>query len=190
MTGVLLVMAAEQTRQERLGAAIRAAREGKVPKWTQTDLAERIGSSQSYISLLENGEVGQPGDKLLARIALALGIELNDLLVDAGWPDMSSYLAELHAAQEALAGLSVKQIEIIAMLADMPGDNADKVWSYTSYLHDELDRDGPTEIIEEGWRELFRLVPKLPPEAAQTFVGMARLMIPPEEMEDDIEDVG
>lgn len=186
MTGALLVMAAERTRQERLGDAIRAARKAKGPEWTQTELAERIGSSQSYISLLESGEVGQPGDKLLARIALALGLDLNDLLVDSGWPDMSAYLAELHEAQEALAGFSGKRIEIIEMLSDMPEDDADKVWSYTSYLREEQERydEGATEVLEEDWRELFRLVPKLPPEAARTFVGMARLMIPQPEPED------
>jgi transcriptional regulator with XRE-family HTH domain len=175
----------EPTRQQRLGAAIREAR--KKCGWNQTELAERIGSSQSYISLLEKGRVGQPGERLLSRLAVSLKVDLNDLLTEAGWPDMSAYLTELQEAQAVLAGLSGKRVEIMQMLLDMSEARMEKVWSYTSYLHEEQAHydQGPTEILEEDWQELLRLAPRLPREAARTFAGMPRLMIPEEPEEEE-----
>ena len=188
MAGALLVMTIERTRQQRLGAAIRTARNDL--DWTQQELADRIETSQSYISLLEKGSVDQPSMRLLSRLALALNIDLNDLLVNSGWPDVSAYVGELQEAQEALAGLSGKRIAIIEMLSDLPEDEAEKIWSYTNYLHEEQARyqaeeTGPTQILDEDWRELFRLVSRLPKDAARTFVGMARLMVKPEELEEE-----
>lgn len=179
-------MTIEVTRQQRLGAAIRTARDDL--DWTQQELADRIESSQSYISLLEKGRVDQPSMRLLSKIAFALNLDLNDLLVDSGWPDVSAYVAELRDAQTALGGMSGKRIEVLEMLSELPEDEAEKVWSYTTFLHEEqsrYDESGPTEILkDEDWKELFRLVPKLPPDAAKTFVGMARLMVREEKREE------
>lgn len=163
MIEALYVMTVERTRQQRLGDAIRAAR--KDLGWTQQELADRIESSQSYISLLENGDVDQPGMRLLSRIAVALNIDLNDLLMDSGWPDVSAYVEELQEAQEALAGLSGRRIEIIEMLADMPEDETEKIWSFTAFLREERARYDELEDpcgLDENWRELIRLAPRLP----------------------------
>ena len=182
MTGTVRIMTLEQTRQQRLGAAIRAARNHSV--WSQQELADRIESSQSYISLLEKGRVAQPGMRILSKIAFALNLDLNDLLVNSGWPDVSAYVAELQEAQEALGGMSGKRIEIIEMLSELPEGDAEKIWSYASYLCEEQAHyDGPTEILEGEWGELFRLAPQLPKDAARTFVGIARLMIPEQDVE-------
>lgn len=169
----------ELSRQQRLGLAIRTARK-EIPL-AQQMLADRIGSSQSYISLLEKGKVDQPGIRLLTRIAHELNINADDLLREAGWPDLDAYMQELQEAHEALAGLSGKRIEIVELLSDLPEDEAEKIWSYANYLHEErarYDVDGPAEILDEDWRELLRLAPKLPKETARTFVSMARLMVP------------
>lgn len=62
---------------ERLGRNVRAARLTRV--WTQTDLAERLGLSQGWVSLLESGEVGVTLDRLEA-LSETLGVPVCDLL--------------------------------------------------------------------------------------------------------------
>ena len=50
-------------------------------RWDQSDLAERSGLDQSYISLLERGK-RQPSAETLGRLADALGCEIDDLMIN------------------------------------------------------------------------------------------------------------
>ncbi len=59
------------------GQLIRAAR--LATHQTQTDLAERIGSTQEHVSRVESG-AGEPTLGLLSRIATALGVDRRDLI--------------------------------------------------------------------------------------------------------------
>jgi transcriptional regulator with XRE-family HTH domain len=62
-----------------LGDAVRKHRQGA--KLTQEKLAEKVGLSVVFISLLENGHRTVSVDALL-RIARALNVELKDLVRD------------------------------------------------------------------------------------------------------------
>ena len=46
---------------------------------TQTELAEKVGTTQSRISMLENGSPVLVRDDLRVRIAATLGVEAHDL---------------------------------------------------------------------------------------------------------------
>ena len=64
------------------GAKIRALR--KTRGYTLEQLAERAGSSKSYIWELENKAPPRPSAELLARIATALGVTIEYLLDKTG----------------------------------------------------------------------------------------------------------
>ena len=64
------------------GIRIRASR--KARGYTLEQLAERAGSSKSYIWELENKAPPRPSADLLARIAMALGITIEYLLDETG----------------------------------------------------------------------------------------------------------
>lgn len=63
-----------------LGEKIRAARKGQ--KLTLEQLAERSGSSKSYIWELENGPAVRPSAEKISRIAEVLGVTVEFLLND------------------------------------------------------------------------------------------------------------
>ena len=64
------------------GEKIRALR--KAHGYTLEQLAERAGSSKSYIWELENRAPPRPSAELLARIATALGVTIEYLLDETG----------------------------------------------------------------------------------------------------------
>lgn len=61
-----------------IGRAIRRIRMSK--GLTQTEVAERAGVDQAYITMLERGKRKNPTLIVLERIADALRVELRDLL--------------------------------------------------------------------------------------------------------------
>lgn len=54
----------------------------KMKGLSQSDLAERVGVTQGYISHLETGRKEYPSIRVLSRIATTLDVALNELLVD------------------------------------------------------------------------------------------------------------
>ncbi|MBX3363378.1 MAG: helix-turn-helix domain-containing protein [Phycisphaeraceae bacterium] len=65
-------MKSEERAGEDVGALIRASREAR--GWTLQHLAERVGCARSYLSLVENGRKGPPGDDLLRALEGALSM--------------------------------------------------------------------------------------------------------------------
>ena len=61
-----------------IGRAIRRIRKSR--GLTQTEVAERAGVDQAYITMLERGKRKNPTLIVLERIADALRVELKDLL--------------------------------------------------------------------------------------------------------------
>lgn len=61
-----------------LGARLRAAR--AAVDWNQAELARHSGIGASQVSQLESGHIRDPGVRILYRIALALGVTMEDLL--------------------------------------------------------------------------------------------------------------
>jgi transcriptional regulator with XRE-family HTH domain len=61
------------------GEQIRAARKNK--GWTQAQLAEAAGITQSMLSMVESG-AAEPSSGTLRRIATALGLEVQVRLID------------------------------------------------------------------------------------------------------------
>lgn len=62
-----------------LGALVRAAR--KARGWSQADLAARMGTTQKWVSFVENGRPGSPLDMVLRTLATL------KVSVDARLPD-------------------------------------------------------------------------------------------------------
>lgn len=177
--------APEPTRQERLGAALKAHREElkkhDAKRWTQQAVADRLNVAQTYISALERGTMGKPGFRRLVEIAKAYDLDVNKLLVDSGWPDVSAYVAELQDLQDSLAGLSGVRAEIAQMLADFPEDAEDDLLTYARFLREErMGYEDVAQALPPGERgELVVLVStKLPDEAVTHVLGLVKMMVP------------
>jgi len=66
-----------------LGQAIRSIRqEGGL---SQKDLAEAAGIDQSYLSMIESDQRRNPGTRIIARLAQALQVSIDDLATRAGY---------------------------------------------------------------------------------------------------------
>lgn len=63
-----------------IGAKIKSLRNNW--GWSQKDLAERSGLSQTYISAIESGKKPNPGIKSIKGIADAFGKTVDDLVTD------------------------------------------------------------------------------------------------------------
>ncbi len=92
-----------------LGQIVREKREGH--RWSQSELARRAGLTPGYINQIESGKRPNPGGKVLAALAKAFGVTIDDLLKQtdtalpplendqrlADWPpDMLAKLQELY----------------------------------------------------------------------------------------------
>jgi len=66
-----------------LGQAIREIRQEVGV--TQKNLAEAAGIDQSYLSMIESDQRRNPGTKVIARLAQALQISIDDLVSRAGY---------------------------------------------------------------------------------------------------------
>ena len=63
--------------RRELRKVIKRLRERK--KWSQRELAERVGVSQTTIALIESGD-REPSLDVLRRLAQALGVTVSELL--------------------------------------------------------------------------------------------------------------
>nr|MBC7245520.1 helix-turn-helix transcriptional regulator [Chloroflexota bacterium] len=66
-----------------LGQAIRAIRQEA--GLSQKELAEAAGIDQSYLSMIESGQRHNPGTRLMARLAQALHVSMDELAARAGY---------------------------------------------------------------------------------------------------------
>jgi len=66
-----------------LGQAIRAVR--KQAGLSQKELADAAGIDQSYMSMIESGQRRNPGTRIMARLAQALQVSIDDLAARAGY---------------------------------------------------------------------------------------------------------
>ena len=66
-----------------LGQAIRAIREQV--GLSQKELADAVGIDQSYMSMIESGQRCNPGTRIMARLAQALQVSIDDLAARAGY---------------------------------------------------------------------------------------------------------
>lgn len=90
-----------------LGTKIKELRE--VRRWTQEELAKKIGKSRVYITRLENNEYRSPGSDVIAGLATAFNISERTLLEAAGQATPRAPLtAELEDFQIWLSGMKVR----------------------------------------------------------------------------------
>jgi len=66
-----------------LGQAIRRIRQEA--RLSQKDLAEAAGIDQSYLSMIESDQRRNPGTRIIARLAQALQVSIDDLASRAGY---------------------------------------------------------------------------------------------------------
>lgn len=62
-----------------LGIGRKIAKLRQAQSLTQKELADKTGISVSYLSRIEEGSCPKPHIKTISRIALALGVEINEL---------------------------------------------------------------------------------------------------------------
>lgn len=97
-----------QSKNEFVGDKIKAYRKRR--KWTQEDLAERLGVKGNTISSYENGKIEIPYSKL-EKIAIIFEVKTNDLLpVDEKQDNISEYM------QEAKSKLNEDQLNLFEQL--------------------------------------------------------------------------
>ena len=70
-------------RHVRVGTLIRRQRRERGLSLVR--LARRVGCAKSYLSAIESGAKGPPGDALLERLERALGLPVGELVEAAGW---------------------------------------------------------------------------------------------------------
>lgn len=63
--------------QEQIGKDLRKAR--KKAGLTQVQVAEKVGISSTYYSMIERGEKENPGSKIVAKIGKLLKLKSSDL---------------------------------------------------------------------------------------------------------------
>jgi len=66
-----------------LGQAIRAVRQQV--GLSQKELADAAGIDQSYLSMIESDQRGNPGTRIMARLAQVLQVSIDDLAASAGY---------------------------------------------------------------------------------------------------------
>lgn len=134
-----------ETPQERLGRLLRERRESlkreEPGRWTQTYLADVTGLAQTTISAWENGKVTRPNMGPLSKIVFALGLDVNDVLNEVGWPGAAEELAELQEARRALDGLTGTHLEIARLLPDVPPSDAPTVLSHIKWIIEQASRE-------------------------------------------------
>jgi transcriptional regulator with XRE-family HTH domain len=78
----IIMRVKEEEQSLRFGAVLRRHRQRA--GLTVTEVARRIGRTQSYVSQLESGALHPPDDEVLSKIAAALNIDEDMLMVEAG----------------------------------------------------------------------------------------------------------
>jgi len=132
-----------------IGATVRSRREQA--GLTQADLAGKAGVKQSYLSRLESGlRDSRPSAVVLGRIARALGITVDELLLEAGARPSQNRTEELRLKrlERAFVSLPVdRQVELLAIaetLAKLPGSTlAPRIIGADQGQHEEPEQHGP-----------------------------------------------
>ena len=107
---------------------------------TITEIAERAGFSQSYLSLVLNGN-RPPTDKLINKLAEALGVTRDALLADPLKQGSQAYLkARLTATKKNLLSLAQKH--------GLAGENLDfMLMVYGLLLVEEIDETAAVDMM-------------------------------------------
>lgn len=92
--------------ESRLGTMLRARRHEL--NLTQTEVADRAGISQTYLSNLERGRVHLPDVSVRRRLAEALRISHVDLLIAAGELDVHELPGSAEAIRPVVVGLAAR----------------------------------------------------------------------------------
>ncbi len=161
--------------QDTPGALIRAAREGL--KWTQTDLARRIGTKQQTIEKIELGKVKHT--RLFPKLAAELGLDPRKLMPDLvsntlGGSDVipeSDLRSEtrdfpVHAATQGGAGELIMSSDPVSwILRPVPLLGVSRAYGIIVVGESMVPefRPGDTALVH----------PHLPPERYETFVFYA-----------------
>lgn len=66
--------------QERIGKKLKKAR--KELGLRQSDVAEKVGISSNYYSMIERGEEDNPGSRIMINIAKVLNLKPSDVFSD------------------------------------------------------------------------------------------------------------
>lgn len=64
--------------QERIGKTLKNTRKNLGLK--QSDVAEKVGITSNYYSMIERGEINSPGSKVMAKIAKVLKLKSSDVV--------------------------------------------------------------------------------------------------------------
>lgn len=97
------------------GEWLRAERERR--GWSQQQLADRVGVTQQAIYLLERGKRPNPGGKMLAGLARAFGISIDDLLVAASGQALTPQPPEVYLAALQALGVPRDALDDLITLA-------------------------------------------------------------------------
>lgn len=93
------------TAMKTLSDVVRDARTAR--RMTQEDLAEAIGLSYGYVGQLETGKVARPRATTLRKLAAALQVPLDDLVVATG--QLDAYRVDAEAQIVRIAALPTVQ---------------------------------------------------------------------------------
>lgn len=102
-------MRSKQSNQDQLGRAIKKLREDLGV--SAAELARRSGLSRSYISYLESGRFKDVGLDKFARIAAALEVSADQMLIAAGYLPASRETVDVRLALRRQLGLTGKALE-------------------------------------------------------------------------------
>lgn len=126
-----------------VGHVIRTAREAR--GWTLQTLAERVGCTRSYLSLIERGHRAPPGDDLLRAVEGALDLTPGELIRAAHLerlpPDMRRHAAD----QERRAALASRLATLVRSGAGKPLDDLYRSGELRR-LVDQLADDAPRPV--------------------------------------------
>jgi len=102
---------------ESFGSRIRRLRRDQEPPLTQRRLAEEVGIDFTYLSKLENDQVGQsPSEDLVVRLSAALGEDRETMLALAG-----------KIPVDPLRQIAARNSDVARLLRRLPDLSADRL---------------------------------------------------------------
>jgi transcriptional regulator with XRE-family HTH domain len=110
---------------QQLGNLIKREREGA--GWTVRQLAEAAGLVPSTVSRLETGFIAKPQPDHLQKLALALGIDVEELYAEAGYltpgtlPELRPYLRAKYGLTDELANRVEGYLQAVRDTNQRPG---------------------------------------------------------------------
>lgn len=108
--------------KERLGAALRKAREAK--GMTLREAEQATGINNAHISQVENGTIGKPDLSLLYALSLGYGVDYRELLRLASYGSAAQgserERQRMSVAMHAMGELTAKeQTEVLGFMAEL-----------------------------------------------------------------------